>query len=154
MTKAAEEALAACVAAEESVIVKEANIKKMKSADIPILDVVAKDLEDAKYNLVTAEGAVATMELKVKEATQKVAALKNGTAKVATASKPATSNRASIISKPENPKPTAEDIAEAIGGTSKTSTIRKQSRAEKKKAAALARKQAVTNATNKVSTAK
>lgn len=154
MSKAAEDALAACVAAEEGVKQRESDIAKMKEAGINILDVVAKDLEDAKYNLVIAEGAVATMELKVKEATQKVDALKNGTAKVATASKPATSNKAAIISKPENPKPTAEDIAEAIGGTSKTSTIKKQSRAEKKKAAALARKQAVTNATNKVSTAK
>lgn len=157
MTKAAEDALAAAITAEEGVKQREIEIKKMQDANINVPEVVLKDLEDAKYNLVSAEGAVAQMDLKVKEATQKADALKNGTVKLSTTDENknrATPNKASIISKPENPKPTAEDIAEAIGGTSKTSTIRKQSRAEKKKAATLARKQAVTNATNKVSTAK
>lgn len=146
MSKAAEEALAACVAAEEGVKQRESDIAKMKEAGINILDVVAKDLEDAKYNLVAAEGAVATMELKVKEATQKVEALKNGSAKPSSENKAATANKASIISKPEQ-----KDIVKAIAGESSVTknNNKKMSRAEKKRAAALARKSSVNTAPKK-----
>lgn len=157
MTKAAEDALAAAIIAEEGVKQRESDIKKMQAANIAVPEVVLKDLEDAKYNLVTAEGAVAQMDFKVKEATQKAGALKNGTVKLSTTEENknrATPNKASIISKPDV-QPTPEAITEAIAGISSTSknTTKKQSKAERKKAAALARKSAVTAANKKASAA-